>query len=716
MRNLLLLLTILIGLNGLANSRLDSLWSVWQDQSIEDTVRLEALKVYGWEKYLYVYPDSTFYYAQMQYDYAKSKGLKKQMASALNSQGVSHYIKGENDLAVEFYNRSLKLQEEIGNTNGVASSYSNIAMIYSDQGNYAKAIDYNFKSLEVMERLKDSTKMGQLYNNIGVLYDYQKMFELAITYHEKSLDIKTALKNQIEIISSLTNIGAAYAGLEQYDKALDYYERAEHLSNVNNHKQGLGIISSNKGSILREQQRYDEALKNYDKALAIYQELEDVVNIMSVHNHLGIVYQQMGDNKKAEQFSLKALETAKKLERIEVWYAAAENLSNIYADQGNYQKAFEYIIESYVLRDSIRSEENKNAVIEMNYKYDYEKQALLDSIDFAKKDELKSLEIKEQQAQLDKEQTQRYALYGGIGLLLILGFTLLRSYRRKRDDNVLIKSQHQALQESHIAITDSIDYAKRLQDAILPSFEELSNQLAEYFVLFKPKDVVSGDFYWFENNATTNTKLFAVADCTGHGVPGAMVSLVCSSALNRAVKEFGLTEPEQILNKARKIVIETFAKSGKGIRDGMDISLCSLSGNKLTYVGAHNPIWLIRRLEEFNENDFSGETHLKTNHLALIEFKANKQPVGLYENMVDFKQTEIKLVKGDVFYLFTDGYADQFGGENDKKFKKKALKKLLIEINDMAMPDQQVAIEEKFNAWKKGREQVDDICIMGVRI
>jgi len=242
---------------------------------------------------------------------------------------------------------------------------------------------------------------------------------------------------------------------------------------------------------------------------------------------------------------------------------------------------------------------------------------------------------------------------------------------------------------------DSITYAKRIQSAILPPAKLVKEYLQDSFILYKPKDVVAGDFYWMEHR--DGKVLFAAADCTGHGVPGAMVSVICNNALNRSVREHGLTKPGEILDKSREIVIQEFDKSDEDVRDGMDIALCSLDGNKVEYAGANNPLWLIRKGE-------------------LIELKGDKQPIGKYAKEEPFNTYELDLEAGDTLYIFSDGYADQFGGTKGKKLKTANFKRLLVSIQDKPMKEQKEFIDTSFEEWRGDLEQIDDVCVIGVRI
>ncbi|MDG1475719.1 MAG: SpoIIE family protein phosphatase, partial [Vicingaceae bacterium] len=297
-----------------------------------------------------------------------------------------------------------------------------------------------------------------------------------------------------------------------------------------------------------------------------------------------------------------------------------------------------------------------------------------------------------------KEENQRIISYLiAIGLFIVLLFTffIFNRLRVTKQQKKIIEYQKAEVEEAHKEIKDSIDYAKRIQTAILPLPKRVQTYFKESFILYKPKDVVAGDFYWLEPQ--NKNVLFAVADCTGHGVPGAMVSVICNNALNRSVREYALTDPGEILTKTREIVIQEFEKSDEEVKDGMDIALCSLEGNHLKYAGAHNPLLIIREGK-------------------IIETKGNKQPIGKFDNMLPFTTHFFELQKGDSIYAYTDGFVDQFGGEKGKKFKSRAFKELLLSVQDKAMNDQKNIIDDVFEKWRGNEGQIDDVCVMGIRI
>jgi serine phosphatase RsbU (regulator of sigma subunit)/ligand-binding sensor domain-containing protein len=268
--------------------------------------------------------------------------------------------------------------------------------------------------------------------------------------------------------------------------------------------------------------------------------------------------------------------------------------------------------------------------------------------------------------------------------------------------------EKEIVQEKNREIMDSITYAKRIQAAILPSYKLVKEYLEDSFILYVPKDIVAGDFYWLETIQNTadpksETILFAAADCTGHGVPGAMVSVVCNNALNRSVREYGLGKPGDILNKTREIVISEFEKSEEEVKDGMDISLCALNLNnlELEWAGANNPLWIVQTR--------GGKTEL-------LEVKADKQPIGKFANSTPFATHHFQLEKNDVIYIFTDGYQDQFGGDKGKKFKASNLKQLILSLAHLPLEKQGDELAKVINDWRGNLEQIDDICVIGVRV
>ncbi|HEY1039394.1 MAG TPA: SpoIIE family protein phosphatase, partial [Bacteroidia bacterium] len=420
----------------------------------------------------------------------------------------------------------------------------------------------------------------------------------------------------------------------------------------------------------------------------------------------------------AFDYSQKCLKISKDLGSPERIKDAALILKKIYEKQHKFKEALGMYQLYIQMKDSIFNEDTRKGAIKKGFQIEYEKQAAKDSI-------ASDAKIKEEKLRHDLEiNKQRSYTYGGLiglGFMVLVAAVSFRAYRNKRRSNIIIsrqkleverekqivEDQKHIIAEKNKEIVDSINYAKRLQDAILPPAEFIDKVLPNNFVLYLPKDIIAGDFYWCEEKAG---KVFiAAADSTGHGVPGAMVSVVCSNALNRSLKEFHINDPGKILDKTRELVLETFEKSTKEVKDGMDISLLcmDIADKKIYWSGANNPLWYIQ------DN-------------VLTEITANKQSIGKTDNPVSFTTHSIDYKDGSVFYLFTDGYADQFGGPgahpNDgsagrgKKFKYKQLSELLVANCNLPMHQQKENLEQKFTSWKGELEQVDDVCIIGIRL
>ena len=743
---LILLITLIIGCNTIAQVNLDSLWSVWNDKNQSDTNRLNALQKISWDGYLFSKPDSAYYFAGLQFDFAESINNKKQMSIALNTKGASFVVRGDYVKALGYYTRSLKIRERIGDENGVASSLSNIGSVYFEQGDLVKALDYNARSLKIKEKignkksisislnnignilfeqgdyyraldyytrslkiveiLGDKTTIANILNNIGNIFLKQGETAKAMDYFTKCLKSRKEIGNKKGIASSLNNIGAVYKNLGEFTKAIDYYIKSLKINEEIGNKSGISNTLNNIGSVYLKQGDLAKALDYMARSLKIKEKIGDKSGISNSLNNIGSVYLKQGDLAKALECCTEALIIAQELGFLEKIKVASENLWEINKKLGKYQQALE-MHELYIqIRDSVQSEENQRAAIHQQYKYDYEKQAASDSVVNAEANKVKNAQLaaekaenKQHQLEADQQKQQKYFLYGILALALLFGGFIFNRFRITNKQKQLIESQKNHVEEKNKEILDSIQYAKRLQEAILPPKKIIKEYLSQSFILYKPKDIVAGDFYWMESlNGWT---YFAAADCTGHGVPGAMVSVVCSNALSKSVIEEKIAEPAAILNRARELVIERFGRSEKQIKDGMDISLCayhSVSGI-VKWAGAHNPLWVIRK---------------ESKEIEVI--KADSQPIGRYATNEPFTAHALQLNKGDAMYLFTDGFSDQFGGQKGKKYKTANFKRFLLSIQDKDMDTQHQLIVKEFDLWKGDLVQIDDVCVMGVRV
>jgi len=626
-----------------AQTEMGPLWKVVNNKKEADTVRLEALRQVCMRGYLYTYPDSASYYADQLYSMAGKMHSLKYQAFALNVQGASFSLRGDNTRAIAYFTRSLKIMEKLNYQKGIASCLNNIGVIYNEQESYKKAGEYYQRALILNKKMGDSSSMALSYSNLGNIYRYQKNYSKAIRYHENAIKIYESLQDDYSLGMSFHFIAVTYFDMGENEKALEFNE----------------------------------------KSIPYYQKSENLAGLPEVYTIMGKIYDKKGDTRKAIQYNKQALELATKVEAAAGMREASLCLYQEYKKLGQLKEALEMHELYLVMRDKVTNEESQQELVKQELSYQFEKQQALDQ--------------KEHEKRLAIQKVIIFSIAGGSLLVLIFAILVINRLRITRKQKGIIERQKDLVEEKQKEILDSITYAKRLQDAILPPLSLFKEHFSESFILYKPKDIVAGDFYWMEK--LEDSILIAVADCTGHGVPGALVSVVCSTALNRAVLEFGITEPGKILDKTREIVLETFAKSDKDVKDGMDISLASINTKTLeiNWAGANNPLWYIT----------DGELHNIT---------ADKQPIGSSFGSQPFKTHHIQFKQGDLLFLFTDGYADQFGGEKGKKFKYTPLKELLLHNAMLSMSEQEQLLESTFENWKQGIEQVDDVCIMGVRL
>lgn len=657
------------------------------------------------------------------------KSLKKNLASALNNIGTVHDEHGDMPLALTYYQKSLKLREEIGDQRGISDAYNDIGFVHKSQGNIPLALECYQKSLNIAEKIGDMEGAAHSYNNIGVVHYNQGDVPLALEYFHKSLQTREKIGDKQGVADSYHNIGSIYideagrAQLEGNTKRRDSLltlaakcqEKSLAIREEMGDAQGMAYAYNSLGMIHQRQGNFSLALEFHSKSLKLREEIGDKRGVAYSYHNIGGAYLEQGNVSQAKNYALKSMALSKELGFPQQMKVAASLLAKIYKKEGNWSEALKYFELFIEMRDSLQSEENQTATIKQQMQYEYEKKAQADSIKAAEEKKVTDAQLAAQQASLRQERTQRYALYGGLALLFLFGGFMYNRFRVTNNQKKIIQQQkieveaqkqeadHQReiVQEKNKEILDSIHYARRLQEAILPPKVLVKESLPDSFILYKPKDIVAGDFYWLE---TIDGRIcFAAADCTGHGVPGAMVSVVCSNALSKSVVEERLSDPGRILDRTRELVTERFGRSEDKVKDGMDISLCVLDANtgQLQWAGANNPLWMMRQ----------GTS-------AIEEIKPDKQPVGAFvgDSLRPFTTHQVQLHTGDILYIFTDGYADQFGGEKGKKFKYSQLKELFVSIHRQSMHEQKDMLDKTFEAWRGTLEQVDDVCVMGVRI
>jgi tetratricopeptide (TPR) repeat protein len=667
-------------------------------------------------------------YNQWQYEYIQ-KCLKKDLpektrirlmkylSNCLNNFGVICNNRGEDDKALAFFLKSLEVDKEIGGDSRIATSLSNIGYVYSVRGDIPRALDYYHQALKIQEKSNDKTGESRSLNNIGFIYQDLGDNEKAIDYYNQSLTIRRETGDKMGIAVSLSNIAETYEEDGNISKSLKYYKESLNIYNELGNSKGTAGALNNIGYLYQQYGDPDcnqaetncrnegqlKALEYCSKALKIQRQSEDNPGMAATLNNIGRIYIVLNKFAIAKSYATEAYQISKQLGYPDHIRKSASLMRIINYHDGDFKAAYQFFIEETTMRDSIESENNYREVQKKQAKYFYNKIYESDSIAFAAEKAKDAIEIEKQRSELDAKRMQQIFLYSGLSLFILLAVFLWTRVKKINIQKKTIEEQKLLVEEKNREVMDSINYAKRIQDAILPSMDAMNKTLKDGFVLYRPKDIVAGDFYWMVEKQ--GFVYVAAADCTGHGVPGAMVSVVCSNALNRSVNEYGINHPGEILDKVQELVLETFAQNQNNVKDGMDISLVALShvGTdgylSLQWAGANNPLWIVR--------DATNE---------VVEIKADKQPIGNFAHSHPFTTHSIELKRNDRIYLFTDGYDDQFGGPKGKKYMIKSLKELISNIAHLPMHLQERKLAEAFDYWKGTNEQVDDVCIIGVRV
>jgi serine phosphatase RsbU (regulator of sigma subunit) len=745
-KNLFKVIVLLLCSAPVLGQSVDSLKQVIEHSS-NDTVKINALA--AWDNLIYRSdPELDVALNQQIIDICGTALMKKGVArkeeaffqnshtSSLDNIAQHYKSKGEIKKALDYYQMSADASSRYGNKKNTSRAYSNIALVHYTRGALIDAIKYLHLSLTLLEELEDKKGVADILNNIGIIYDDHQELDKALEYYSKSLALREEIGDKKGIATSYNNMGKVFNKKEEKEKTLSYFHKALAIKKELGDQASIALALDNFGSMYMEQDDFKKSEEYYLQSLKIKQELGDKQGLSITYRSIGTLYNNQSNTARAIEYGKKSMQLAEELNYQWEIRNSADLLRSAYEKQGNLREAYAMYKLYIQTRDTIVNQESERATIKQGIQYDYEKarlqdslgfanQKFADSLEFAAKEKVKDLELSQHKAESEKkdlvieqEKTLRYALFGGLFLVLLFAAFLYNRFRLIQKQKTVIETQKQEVEhqkelvdERNKEVLDSITYAKRLQDAILPPTALMQTHLPESFILFKPKDLVSGDFYWIHYLPAPNgwdvhgdTLLFAAADCTGHGVPGALVSVVCSNALNRTVKEFGIVQPDKMLNMVRDLVIETFEDSEDDVKDGMDISLCSLNTTtlELKWAGANNPLWVVSRNAE-------GEHAIKI-------YKANKQAIGKTDDPKPFELHTIQLQKGDTIFIFSDGFADQFGGIKGKKFKYKPFRELLVKHITQNMEEQHQLLDQEFENWRGNFEQVDDVCVIGVRV
>jgi tetratricopeptide (TPR) repeat protein len=611
----------------------------------------------------------------------KETGAKKYLSIAHNNIGLAYLDIGDYKMALKNYFDALKLKTELKDSVGIANTQQNIGNVYFNTGDYPASLKNYFSALEYFLKNNEIDRVTMVYSNIGIVYEYMGDLEKALASYQLSLKQAGETTDEASIASCYINIANVLI------------------------RQGDALMAGNKTKEAKA--KYDQALEDQTKAIKTYEKGGDNQTLAILYLNMGGLNLRIKKYPAARDYYSKSMALSKQGHHMRELSYAYANLAELDSVTGDHKSALRNFQKYIAVRDSMVNEESSKKIIELQMQSDFDKKETEARLKQEQKDAITQKEISYQ-------KQQRNLSLMGAGLLAFMAIFIFRGYKQKQkannlleEKNELIASQKHLVEEKNKEITDSINYAKRLQTAILSSERTMHAVFKESFILYKPKDIVSGDFYWIlhieDKPVKKNIFVFAAADCTGHGVPGAFMSMLNSTLLNQTAYNPNINTPADALNFLNQELPKNLRSADgiENIQDGMDIAFClvDLNKNVLKYAGANNPCWVIRDKQ-------------------LIELKPLKQAITAsteYEKK-KFVDQEMALQKGDSIYVFTDGYADQFGGPDGKKFKYKTLSELLLKINNEPLHKQQQILEQRFNEWRGSLEQVDDVLLMGIRV
>ena len=550
------------------------------------------------------------------------------------------------------------------------------------------------------ELAKYLTKLGYLYWQIGVQRE-------AIDYFEQSVIVNTTLGNDHALKTLYNNLGLIYSEIEGYQKAISYFDKSLQINLAKGKKDEAASDYINIALSFQLLQYYSESNAKAEKALEIALGQNNLDLAKTAYGILGENYEKLGQHKQSAEYYEKYNTLAKHLQQNEM-EEMANRTKEIEKQVQSKEKELKYTLDTL------------GEMIELNREMQLQN-ALLYKENQLKEEQKARLEA--EQARLKaREKTRRTRFIGLLVILVlfvcIIGMVYWQLNQKKKANQLLVnqnaeidRQKKEIEQQRDLAnkqkknITDSIQYAQRIQRAVLPPMKFFNQNFSDYFILHMPKDIVSGDFYW--TTRKDDVLIIAVADCTGHGVPGAFMSMLGVAYLNEIVNKIALNKhistlnADDILNQLREMVITSLHQTGNPLepKDGMDISICIIDfeHKKMQFSGANNPLFLIRRGE-------------------LMQFNADKMPVSYHQKRdVPFTKQDINLLPDDRIYMFSDGFVDQFGGDQGMKFLIKQFKEVLLKIHTLPMPEQRELLISTFNDWKRDHPQLDDVLVVGIR-
>lgn len=639
------------------------------------------------------------------------------LAACYYYRGSFFSDKGNFSKCAEYMEKSIEIRKKIKDELGLAASYSFLGMCYSYMDNYLKGIELIHKSIVIRERMKDKRGLANSYLTLYKVYSEIGEIDKAMKTEFKSLSICLELNDQQCVSGRYTNLGEIFQKKGKYDESLIYHFKALELSRKLNIKNRIGQVYENIARVYLKTGQLQLSKLYIDSSSVLRMLIGDEIGLASIELIRAEVHLKNGETDKSLYASEQALIFGEKLKLPHIIKDAHSLLHKVFKAKHNSNKALFHFERFVNLRDSLYSMDQSREFLRKELEFNFAKKQEIDRLKQAKKSEKAKLENSKQHTII----VYSSSALGIVSLLLGFSFWQFRLKNKSKKDleiantnlssknselieqSKIIEAQSHTIQQKNQEITDSIRYAHKIQTAVLSTSDEFKRHFSDALVFFKPKDIISGDFYWVteQNNYT----IYVTADCTGHGVPGGFMSMLGVSMLNELITENQLHEPAEILNRLREKIILSLKQKGVAgeQQDGMDMTLCVYNKETriMSYAAANHVLYLTRKEDGLTK---------------LIEFKGDKYPVGIFgDELYSFNPYEIKIEPGDLIYTFTDGFADQFGGTRGKKYKYKQLKELLVKMHDLPLKIQEQKLNESFLQWKGDLEQVDDVCLIGVR-
>ncbi|UKN00821.1 tetratricopeptide repeat protein [Paracrocinitomix mangrovi] len=622
------------------------------------------------------------------------------ISMALNTHSNILTYQGQYAEAMEYTERALdvlqadtvKLENNNKKTNKqLGKIYNQHGMVHDFNSEFPKAIKYYLKAQEIFKYIEDLDGLGVTYNNLGITYLYTSNFEDSEECFKNSYDLYLTMQDTTTAYQARMNLGIVAYYKQDYEKAIQMYKESLEVMRRIGNLRSAGHCITNIGETYAIIGEYDSALAYSAQGVQVDIELNDKEGLGTDYRMRGKIYSEMGQYDSARYYSLEGLEIAKEINRKVDIISALVRLTEIEKQDRKFEQALKYHEEYLVYHDSLQKENNNKEIGKVEAEHEFNKQLAIE-----KAENTQRLKTEE-----EKRKRQSVILYFSFGILAVISFfvyMLIKSLNQTKKQKELVQEAKIEIEQKNTELLDSIKYAQRIQEALLRDDDQHAH-LPQHFILFKPKDIVSGDFFWSYVNH--NHWYIAVADCTGHGVPGAMLTMLGTAYLNEICAKEEDASPGFILDQLKaKITTELSQKGLQGeSKDGMDISLIRIDLNtkKAIWAGANNPLYYIKSE-------------------SIEEIKANKQPIGYSDQVTAFDDHNIQFQEGDMVYLFSDGYADQFGGDKGKKFKYSNFKQLLINLHKESLDVQKQQLDDTIENWRGSIEQLDDICIIGIKI